>query len=186
MRRNDREMDREFGLKVIDKSRFGIMSMLDKDEPYGIPLSIVRDEDTLYFHSAMDGRKVKVLGDNPKVSVAFVGETVTPDLYSNEELDEITKDESNAGLLISKVFTIEFESAVVTGKVRLVDDEKERVKAMRLICEKYTPAKMAYFPLAVKSGGKRVNVYAIDIKDVTAKRKKYNKDGKELKWGATE
>jgi nitroimidazol reductase NimA-like FMN-containing flavoprotein (pyridoxamine 5'-phosphate oxidase superfamily) len=71
MRRNDREMDREFGLKVIDKSRFGIMSMLDKDEPYGIPLSIVRDEDTLYFHSAMDGRKVKVLGDNPKVSVAI-------------------------------------------------------------------------------------------------------------------
>src|SRR5690554_3320422 len=100
MRRKDREMNIEFGLEVIDKSRYGVISMIDEDnEPYGIPLSIVRDENILYFHSAMDGRKVKVFKKNPNVSVAFIGETKIPENYTKDELDEIVKDESKAVLL---------------------------------------------------------------------------------------
>ena len=145
MRRKDREMSREFGLKVIDKSRYGVLSMSGEDnEPYGIPLSIVRDGNNLYFHSAMDGRKVRVFETKPKVSIAFVGETKIPENYTKEELDEIVKDESKAVLLISKVFTTEYQSAIVTGKVKLIEDENEKIKALRLICEKYAPTKMDY------------------------------------------
>jgi len=54
MRRKDREMGRDFGYYVIDRARYGILSMIDGDEPYGIPLSIVRHEENLYFHSAKD------------------------------------------------------------------------------------------------------------------------------------
>lgn len=50
MRRKDREMDREFGLKVIDKATYGVLAMVDEGKPYCIPLSIVRDGNTLYFH----------------------------------------------------------------------------------------------------------------------------------------
>ena len=51
MRRKDREMSEEFALKIIDKSRYGIVSMIDSDNmPYGLPLSIVRDDKNLYFH----------------------------------------------------------------------------------------------------------------------------------------
>ena len=187
MRRKDREMDREFGLKVIDKSIYGVLSMVDNDnELYGVPLSIARDGNTLYFHSAMDGRKVKALEENPKVSVVFVGETKIPEIYSNEELDEIMKDKSKAGILSSKVFTTEFESAIVVGRVKLVEDDEERVRGLRLICEKYTPTKMVYFPMAVKAGLKGTNVYSIEIEEITAKRKKYNVNGEELKWGRIE
>lgn len=187
MRRKDREMNREFGLEVIDKARYGVISMIDEDnEPYGIPLSIVRDENILYFHSAMDGRKVKVFEKNLNVSVAFIGETKIPENYTKEELDEIVKDESKAVLLISSVFTTEYESAVVKGKVRLVEDEEERIKAMKLICEKYTLTKMDYFDMAIKAGLKRTNVYGIEIEEITAKRKKYDTHGEEMKWGRIE
>ena len=187
MRRKDREMTREFGMEVIDKSRYGIISMIGGDnEPYGIPLSIVRDGDNLYFHSAIGGRKVKIFEKNPKVSVAFVGETKIPENYTKEELDEIIKDESKAVLLISKVFTTEYESAVVTGKVKLVEDEEEKIKAMRLICEKYTPTKMDYFDMAIKAGLKRTNVYRIEIEEIKAKRKRYDINGEEMKWGRME
>ncbi|WP_312906314.1 pyridoxamine 5'-phosphate oxidase family protein [Tissierella praeacuta] len=187
MRRKDREMNKEFGLEVIDKSRYGIVSMIDEDnEPYGIPLSIVRDEETLYFHSAMDGRKVKALEKNPNVSVAFIGEVKVPENYTKEELDEIVKDESKAVLLISSVFTTQYESAVVKGKVKLVEDEEEKIKAMRLICEKYTPTKMSYFNMAIKAGLKRTNVYKIEIEEIKAKRKKYDRHGEEMKWGRME
>ena len=38
MRRRDREMGREFGLEIIDRSKYGILSMVDENkEPYGIP-----------------------------------------------------------------------------------------------------------------------------------------------------
>jgi len=187
MRRKDREMNREFGLEVIDKSIYGVLSMVDENnEAYSIPLSIVRDGDKLYFHSAMEGKKVKILEKNPTVSVVFVGETKIPENYSNAELDEIVKDESKAGLLISKVFTTEFESTVVIGKVKLVEDEDEKINALGLICEKYTPTKMDYFPMAIKVGLIRTNVYFIEIEEITAKRKKYDVNGEELKWGRTD
>jgi nitroimidazol reductase NimA-like FMN-containing flavoprotein (pyridoxamine 5'-phosphate oxidase superfamily) len=183
LRRKDREMGKEFGLKVIDKSPYGVLSMVDNKEPYGIPLSLVRDGNTLYFHGAMAGRKVDMLKKNPRVSVTFVGETKVPEIYTNEELDELIQDEVKAATLISKVFTTEFESVVVTGTVKAVEDEEEKVKALRLVCEKYTPTKMAYFPVAIKAGLKRTKVYAMEIDELTAKRKKFDASGKELKLG---
>ncbi|MBU5312704.1 pyridoxamine 5'-phosphate oxidase family protein [Tissierella carlieri] len=187
MRRKDREMSAEFGNQIIDKSRYGVISMVDEDsESYGIPLSIVRDENTLYFHSAMDGRKVKLFEKSPNVSVVFVGEVKVPENYTKEELDEIVKDESKTVLLISSVFTTEYESAVVKGKVKLVEDMEEKIKAMKLICEKYTPTKMDYFNMAIKTGLKRTNVYRIEIEEIKAKRKKYDTHGEEMKWGRME
>lgn len=182
MRRKDREMDREFGIEVIDKSKYGVLSMIaEGDEPYGLPLSIVRDGEYLYFHSAMDGRKVKTLAKNPNASVVFVGEIRIPENYTEEELREIAEDRSKAALLISKVFTTEYESAVVKGRVELVEDEQEKIRAMRLICEKHTPTKMDYFDMAIGAGLKRTNIYRIEMEEIKAKRKKYDTRGKEIK-----
>ena len=187
MRRKDREMDRDFGLKIIDKARYGILSMIDEEgQAYGIPLSIVRDENTLYFHSAMEGKKVNIFHKNPNVSIAFVGEVKVPDNYSKEELDKIVEDKSKAVLLISRVFTTEFESALVKGKVKKIKEDKEKIKALKLICEKYTYTKMDYFPMAIEAGLKRVNIYSVEIEEITAKRKKYDLNGQEMKWGRME
>lgn len=187
MRRKDREMNREFGLKVIDKARYGVVSMIDEDgEPYGLPLSIVRDGDKLYFHSAMAGKKVKTFEKDPRVSVAFVGDVKVPENYSKEELDEMVQDKSKAVLLISRVFTTEFESTIVRGNVEKVEENDEKINALRLICEKYTETKMDYFSTAIEAGLKRVNVYRIEIDELTAKRKKYDEEGEEMKWGRME
>lgn len=187
MRRKDREMSSEFGIEVIDGAKYGVVSMIDEDnEPYGIPLSIVREGNTLYFHSAIDGKKVRIFEKNSRVSVAFVGETKIPEIYTNEELDEIAKDEAKAILLVSNVFSTEYESAIAKGRIRLVEDEEEKIRAMRLICEKYTPTKMDYFHMAVKSGLEKTNMYGIEIEEVTAKRKKYDINGEEMKWGRME
>lgn len=184
MRRKDREMSAEFGLQVIDRARFGILSVIDENgEPYGVPLSIVRKDNILYFHSAQDGKKVRIFANNPLVRVAFVGATKIPELYTNQELDEILKDESNATMLISKVFTTEYESAMVKGYVKQVQDEAEKIMALRMVCEKYTPTKMDYFDIAIKAGLGRANAYRIDIEEITAKRKKYDEKGEEMKWG---
>ena len=174
MRRKDREMDRVFGLNIIDNSEYGVLSMIDeKGEPYGLPLSIVRYGDLLYFHSAKLGKKVDSLLKNPRVSVSFVGATKIPELYTEAELEVMNIDPVEASKLISGVFTTEFESAIVKGEVKLIEEEKEKIDAMRFICEKYTPTKMKYFNAAVNTSIAATNIYSIEIEEVTAKRKKY-------------
>lgn len=183
MRRKDRQMSKEYGFEVIDRSKYGVVSMIDQEgEPYGIPLSIIREENTLYFHSAKDGKKVKNFAKNPKVSIAFIGELKIPENFTKEELDEIAKDESKAAVFISSVFTTEYESALTKGKVEIVEDEKEKIKAMKFICEKYTPSKMKYFNIAIKPGLNRTNVYKVEIEEITSKRKRYDINGEEMKW----
>ncbi len=167
-------MDKEFALEVIDNSAYGVVSMVGESGiPYGIPLSIVRDDNNLYFHSAMSGKKVNILQDNSKVSVTFVGEVKVPDIYNKEELDKIIQNKEKAGKIISsKVFTTEFESAIIFGQVKLLEEKEEKIKGLRLICEKYTPSKMEYFPIAIESGLNITNIYKIEIEEITAKRKK--------------
>lgn len=183
MRRNDREMDRAFGINIIDKAEYGVVSMIDGEQPYGLPLSVVRKGDYLYFHSAQNGRKVEVLRKNPKVSIVFVGDKNIPENYSYEELEAMDKDPEKAIQFISSVFTTEFESTIVTGQVEKVEDETTKILAMRTICEKYTPDKMKYFNSAIKAGLHRTNVYQIKIDNLTSKRKKYDDQGVEMKWG---
>lgn len=184
MRRKDREMDESFGLSVIDDAAHGILAAVDSQNlPYCLPLSIVRDGDILYFHSAKEGDKVEIFKNKPRVCVSFVGHVQVPNNYTEEELDETIKDETKTVLLISKVFTTEFESAIVKGRVEPVDEGEEQVHAMRLICQKYTPGKMKYFVQAVKAGLDRAQVYKIQIEEITAKRKKYDEHGEEMKWG---
>lgn len=182
MRRKDREMDREFGYGVIDKAQYGVLSTIDEEgRPYGLPLSLVRKGDSLYFHSAKGGKKLGIFERTKEVWVTFVGETNIPENYSQEELEEISKDESNVGLLLSKVFTTEFESTMVKGSIEKVEDKEEKIEALNLICRKYTPDKIKYAEKAIVSSYERVNIYKIKVDEITAKRKKYDSQGKEIK-----
>lgn len=187
MRRKDREMDKGFGLAVIDKAQCGVLSVVDKDnEPYSIPLSIVREGDKLYFHSAKEGTKIDLFESDPMVSVVFVGDVKVPDLYSKEELELIAKDDKKSTALASTVFTTQYESTVVKGKVKKVDNLETKIKVLKLICKKYTPDKLDYFDSAVRSGLERTSIYSIDIQEITSKRKRFDQNGEEMKWGRME
>lgn len=186
MRRKDRQMPPNFAHQVIDKAQYGVVSMIDGENTYSVPLSIVRSGDVLYFHSAKQGRKVDVLARNANVTVVFVGDKCVPENYSPNELEQMNSDASMAVKLISNVFTTEFESTIVTGVAKLVDNEEEKITAMRLICEKYTPDKMEYFDTAITAGLNRTNVYKVEMESISAKRKKYDSDGVEMKYGRME
>lgn len=184
MRRKDREMPRDFGLGVIDRAAFGTLSVTDETgAPYSVPLSIVRENENLYFHSARAGRKVDLLQDGTTVCVAFVANVCVPELYSDEELAQLQTESEKASELTSRIFTTEYESAVVFGKISRVETDGEKQHALRLICQKYTPSKMDLFDLAVQSGMRHTLIYKIAIDELTAKRKKFDAEGVEMKWG---
>lgn len=151
MRRSDREMPKEFGLDLIDRCEYGTAAMTDENgRPYAVVLNLVRDGDKLYFHCAMEGKKTDSLRKNPEVCISFVG-NVSP---------------------VPGKFTILFESAIVRGRAAEVTEDEEKIHALRILCEKLTPASMENFNNAIERSLRRTAVWRIDIDEVTAKAKR--------------
>ena len=149
MRRKDRERDRDFGLAVIDSCEYGTVA-LQGDEPYCLPLSLVRVGEELYFHCALEGKKLDLLRNNNQVWVSFVGENTAA-----------TDD-----------FTTYFRSAMVRGTATEVADADEKVAALRALCEKLTPGHMPAFDSEVARSFAVTGIWKIHMDEITAKEKK--------------
>lgn len=186
MRRNDRAMDRAFALEIIDEAAFGVLSLAKDGEPYGLPLSMVREGNRLLFHTALEGHKYDFIEDGARAHVVFISRVGVPDLYSTEELDELAASGKGAASLLSQVFTTEYASAMVRGEIRELRDPADKMRALELICLKYTGDKMKYFKEAAESGGPLVRIFEVSLDEVTGKRKAFDRDKKELKFGRRE
>ena len=94
VRRQDRLLDEERAVALLRTAEWGVLSMCDTDgAPYGLPLNYVWDgASSLYIHCAPEGRKLRCLEHEQRVSFCIVG---------------------NVNLLPSK-FTTEYESIVLT------------------------------------------------------------------------
>lgn len=151
MRRKDREQTRDFGLGLIDRCEYGVMALIDPEgAPYAVPLNMARDGDKLYFHCATEGKKTDSLRKNPRVCVSFAG-GVKP---------------------VPGKFTTLYQSATVFGPASEVTDREEKIRGLRLLCEKLAASNMAEFDSAVERSLHRTAVWRVDIEEITAKEKK--------------
>lgn len=164
MRRKDRQMPKEFALQVVDKCDYAVLSMISDNKPYCLPITIVRDQDNVYFHCAKAGQKYDALLKNPDVCLACVGDVN----------------------VVPQHFTTEYESAVIKGKATLVTDDEQKIKALKILCQRYTPSNMGEFDNAIKMSLDRTAIFKISIDQITGKRKKYDKNGEEMKFGRME
>lgn len=164
-------MSAEWAMDVLDKAPYITVSMTDGEgEPYGLPLSLARtDEKTFYFHGAMEGKKLDILRKNPRVCLSAVtrcNPLVGP------------KDGS---------FTLEFNSAVAFGTAELVEDEAEKISALRAICERFLPQHMDAFDVAVARSIAHTAVVRITLSEPpVGKRKQFDRHGEEMKYGRME
>ena len=149
MRRKDRERDRAFGLAVIDACEYGTVA-IQGEEPYCLPLSLVRVGEDLYFHCALEGKKLDLLRQNNAVWVSFVGE------------NKAAEDD----------FTTYFRSAMVKGSATEVTDRKEKMLALHALCQKLTPAHMPAFDIEVARSYAVTGIWKIHMDEITAKEKK--------------
>ena len=155
MRRKDRQMPEEFAWDVADRCEYAFLSMIAEDgSPYGLPLTIAREGHAIYFHSAMEGRKIACLRAHPQVCMAFVGDTRVP----------------------PGEFTTLFASAVAFGRAAEVTEEAEKIHALELLCRRHTPDNMDAFDRAVAKSLPRTAVWRIDVEEITGKAKLPRKD----------
>jgi len=172
-------MPAEWALEVFDKAPYITVSMTLRQgsgqaetdgTPYAVPLSLVRTgEKTFYFHCAMEGKKLNILRKNPRVCLSAVTKckpTVDP------------KDGS---------FTLEFKSAITFGVAEEVTNDTEKIEALRAICERFLPKHMPAFNASIERSLGRTAVVKITLTEPpVGKRKQYDAQGEELKYGRME
>ena len=153
MRRKDRRLDPQTALSLLAQCEYAVVSTVNEDgTPYGIPVSPVLEGRNLYFHCALEGRKLENIKNNPSVCVACVGKTK----------------------LVPEKFTTEYQSAVAFGTASMVEDEKEKIRILYLLCQKYAASNLQSFDQAISRSLHRTGICKIELTEISAKGKRIN------------
>ncbi len=116
LRRKDRGISDEDAVDVLKRAEYGVLSTLCADgSPYGVPLNFCLVDNAIYFHCAVEGRKIDNVERNPSVSFCVVGATE----------------------VMPAKFGTKYESVIVSGTVGEVFD-KEKQAALEGLLKKYS------------------------------------------------
>ncbi len=151
MRRKDREInDRTVIDEIIRGCQVCHLGMSVDDQPYVVPLSFGYDGDAVYFHSALLGRKLDILRQNPRVCVEFerAGDLVTGPQACN--------------------WSVQFASVVGFGTAHFVEDPADKRAALSLLMAQYTGGEF-HFP---DGALERTTIIKIQLESLTGKHTK--------------
>ena len=152
MQRTEKAKPKEFAIAVIDEviGKHGFFSMATTGPdgaPYSVPLSMARDGEWLYFHSAMKGHKTDNLKFSKKVCISCVSDYKMP----------------------PGKFSVDYRSAVIFGTAVEITSDDEKTAALRLISKSYTADNMANFDAGIERHLGRTSVWKIHIDETSGK-----------------
>lgn len=158
LRRQDRAITEPAEIEsVLHAAKYATIALADGEEPYVVTLSCGYDEANrrLCFHVAPEGRKLDIIAKNPRACV-----TVLRDLGYNAGACEHP-----------------FESVVMTGRMRVLEDRAEAAHAMRVLIAHLEGAEnfsavWERNKLDTEAPFARMRMLAFEIDEVSAKRGK--------------
>lgn len=159
-------MDSQWAWEVLHKAPYITVSFTDATgRPYGLPLSLASaDGVNWYFHCAPEGKKLDAIKIHPEVCLSAVTRC-TPTVGPKDA-----------------TFTLQYKSAIAFGKATIVEDDVEKTKGLRLICERFLPDHMAAFDSSINRSLHRTAVVRITLTEPpVGKRKQYDENGDEMK-----
>lgn len=150
MRRKDRMITADEAFSILKKGEFGVLSTVSPDyEPYGVPLNYCFINKCIYFHCAVEGKKIDHLNHSPRVSFCVVGNTeVMPEKFGTR-----------------------YESCMVHGLVSEAFDAEKQM-ALEGLIRKYSGEFFAEGLTYIEKSKDRTRVFKISIKSVSGKARK--------------
>lgn len=168
MRRKDRALSQSEAYEIIDNSEFGVFSCVrDSGEIFSIPLSIVRENDSIFIHGATKGSKAELFTHGREVSIVCVSFNKVPSL-SNAEFEAIKDNEKELG---NRIFTTEYKSVVAKTNAYEICDENAKLHALRILSQKYCKEYMSAFETAALGALNHTKIYEFKIYEISAKAK---------------
>lgn len=113
-------MDRQEIEEFLKEAQIGRLGTVDERQPYIIPLNFLYHEGKIYFHGKR-GKKITYLKSNNKVCF---------------EIDEFK------GILSADTacqFTVRARSVITIGKVKFIEEPKEKLQILEKLMDKYSP-----------------------------------------------
>lgn len=156
MRRKDREItDRDEIRGLLDAGRYATLALVDEGRPYAVTLSYGFDPESmsLYFHVAHEGRKLDIIGREPRACASVVIDHG----YTQGECEH------------------PFGSVVMDGTMRIVSDAEEKLLAIRTLVEHLETDSEGYWDSRAWQLSDRIDGFtalAFTIESLTAKRGK--------------
>jgi len=150
MKRSEREItDRAQIDEIIHGCAVCHLAFAAGNEPYAIPVSYGYDGEYLYIHTATSGKKIDLIGINPKVcftverNVKLVADSSTPCKW-----------------------TFSYESVIGYGKVEEVTDADAKAAGLNEIVKHYSGREWEFEPHELTSA----RIWRISVESVTGKR----------------
>ncbi|PIE74752.1 MAG: MFS transporter [Deltaproteobacteria bacterium] len=150
MRRKDRAITDEEAEKILKNGEYGFLSTVsEKNIPYGIPVNYCFINGNIYFHCAIEGKKLDNIGFNKNVSFCVVGSTqLQPDKFSTK-----------------------YESCIISGIADEIFDT-EKILALESLIEKYSYEFKKKGLEHIKKAGHKTKVIKITPILITGKAKR--------------
>ena len=150
MRRFKQQLSREECLELLEKEKRGVLSLLgDEGYPYGVPLDFWYNpqDGCLYFHCAPEGKKLSCIARWPEAT--------------------LTAAEAGEG----DFFSVCYASAVLRGRITVVEDEGEKYEALLAITRRYCPDLMGEADDYLRRRLKDTCVCRLDLREITGKER---------------
>jgi len=150
MRRKDRLLTDSETYSILENGEYGILSTVTSaGEPYGVPLNYCLIHDGIYFHCAVEGRKISNIVNQPEVSFCVVGQTeVLPDQFGTR-----------------------YASCIVQGRVS-ESFGAEKQTALEGLVHKYSPDFIPAGLQYIEKFKNETRVFKITIESISGKGRK--------------
>jgi uncharacterized protein len=121
MRRNERQIsDRNSIDTIIRRCHVCRLGMCDNGQPYIVPLSFGYDGHYVYFHAALEGRKVDILKRNSRVC------------FELDILEEVVSSDQACS------WSMKYESVIGFGVAEIVENIEAKKAALNCIMQQYS------------------------------------------------
>ncbi len=148
MRRKEREVtDPDKMQEIINKSTICRLGLVDNGEAYIVPVNFGYTSNSLYFHSALEGRKVDLLNKNKRVTFEIEGD------YSIDKAGKTGCD-------------VKYQSIFGKGTAHFIEDSEEKTRGLKAIMRQCTGSEYEIKPGRLNT----VLVIRIDIDSMTCKQ----------------
>ena len=150
LRRKDRAISEEEAMALLNRTEYGVLSTVSENgEPYGVPLNFCVIDRGIYFHCAVEGRKIDNITHNKSVSFCAVGNTeVLPDKFGTK-----------------------YESVIVSGQIEEVFDDTKQT-ALESLLHKYSKNFFEKGLEYIQTLGGKTRVFKISINNLSGKARK--------------
>lgn len=148
MRRSRQQLSESECDTILSDATSGTLALLgDNGYPYAVPISHVYADGRLYFHSAVAGHKVDAIRRCDKASFCVIA---ADDVHPSE-------------------FTTYFKSVIAFGRIHIIEDEDERLRAAALLGERFNPGDASGLQKEMDKSYARMIILRLDIEHLTGK-----------------